>query len=110
MAAKIRKGDTVLVIAGKDKGSRGKVLEVDPAEDRVVVEGVNIHKRHVAPGSRQSLPQGGILDRPAPIQISNVQLWSEKLAAAVRVGFQVDGEGNKIRVARGGEHAGTELD
>ncbi len=110
MAAKIRKGDTVEVIAGKDRGTTGRVLEVFPKEDRVIVEGVNIQKRHIRPGSRQNLPQGGILDRPGKIHVSNVRLHSEKLSAGVRVGFVVKDDGSKVRVARGGEHAGTELD
>lgn len=110
MAAKIKTGDTVQVMTGKDKGKRGVVLSVHPSEDRVVVEGLNIQKRHIKANQRPSLPQGGILDRPAKIHISNVRLYSEKLERAVRVGFQVDDEGNKVRVVRGGEGAGTELD
>jgi large subunit ribosomal protein L24 len=110
MAAKVKKGDTVQVITGKDAGARGKVLEVFPKEDRIIVEGVNVQKVHVRPGTRQSMPQGGILDRPGKIHVSNVMLYSEKLQAAVRVGFQVDDDGNKTRVARGGEHAGQPVD
>lgn len=110
MAAKIKKGDTVEVIAGKDKGAKGKVLEVLPAENRVIVENVNIQKRHVKAGARQSMPQGGILDRPGKIHISNVRLYSDKLGRGVRVGFQTLDDGEKVRVARGGEGAGTQLD
>lgn len=110
MAAKIKKGDMVEVIAGKDKGSRGRVLDVFPGEDRVIVEGVNIQKRHIRPGSRQNLPQGGILDRPGKIHVSNVRFYAEKLGAGVRVGFAMKDDGSKVRVARGGEHAGAELD
>lgn len=110
MAAKIKKGDEVEIIAGKNKGQRGKVLEVYAAEDRVVVEGVNIQKRHVKPGARQSMPQGGILDRPGKIHVSNVRLWSDKLERGVRVGFKVAEDGSKVRVARGRGVAGTELD
>ncbi|MGF1509653.1 MAG: 50S ribosomal protein L24 [Myxococcota bacterium] len=110
MAAKIKKGDTVLVVSGKDRGTRGKVLEVFPGEDRVIVEGVNIQKRHVKPGSKQSMPQGGILERPGKIHVSNVKFWSESLGSGVRVGFQVDEEGRKVRVARGTDHAETPLD
>lgn len=110
MAAKIKKGDMVEVTTGKDKGTRGRVLEVFPSEDRVIVEGVNVQKRHIRPGSRQSLPQGGILDRPGKIHVSNVRFHSESLGASVRVGFEVKDDGSKVRVARGGEHAGTELD
>ena len=110
MAAKIKKGDTVEVIAGKDKGAKGKVLEVLPTEDRVIVEGVNIQKRHVKAGARQSMPQGGILDRPGKIHISNVRLFSDKLGRGVRVGFQTLEDGDKVRVVRGGEGGGTQLD
>ena len=109
MAAKIKKGDTVEVIAGKDKGKRGRVLEVLVDEDRVVVEGVNIQKRHIRAGSRQSMPQGGILDKPGKIHISNVKFFSAKLDKAVRVGFDTKEDGTKVRVARG-ESNGSELD
>lgn len=108
--AKIKTGDTVVVTAGSDKGKRGVVLSVHPAEDRIVVEGVNIQKRHVKPNARPSMPQGGILERPAKIHISNVRLYSEKLEKGVRVGFNVDEDGKKVRVARGQQGAGVELD
>ena len=109
MAAKIKKGDMVEVIAGKDKGKRGRVLEILVDEDRIIVEGVNIQKRHIRAGSRQSMPQGGILDKPGKIHISNVKFFSDKADAAVRVGFVVKEDGSKVRVARG-EKSGTELD
>ena len=110
MAAKIKKGDTVEVIAGKDRGAKGKVLRVFPKDDKVIVEGVNIQKRHVKAGARQSMPQGGILDRPGKIHISNVRLYSEGLDRGVRVGFQVLEDGSKVRVVRGREGGGTQLD
>ena len=110
MAAKIKKGDTVEVIAGRDKGARGKVLEVLRRENRLIVEGVNMIKRHVKAGARQSMPQGGILERAGKIHVSNVRLWSEKLERGVRVGFEVLEDGSKVRVVRGGEGAGTRLD
>ncbi len=109
MAAKIKKGDMVEIIAGKDKGKRGRVLDVFPDLDRVVVEGVNIQKRHIRAGSRQSMPQGGILDRPGKIHISNVRYYSSKLDKGIRVGFTTKDDGTKVRVARG-EDNGTELD
>ena len=108
--AKIKKGDTVVVTTGSSKGKRGVVLSVHPAEDRIVVEGVNIQKRHVKPNARQSMPEGGILERPGKIHISNVRLYSEQLERGVRVGFTVKEDGSKVRVVRGGEGAGTELD
>lgn len=110
MAAKIKKGDTVMVMAGRDKGKRGVVLSVHPSEDRVVVEGVNLQKRHIKANVRPSLPQGGVIERPGKIHISNVRLYSEKLGRPVRVGFEVREDGAKIRVARGRDGGGTELD
>lgn len=99
MAAKLKKGDLVEVIVGKDRGARGKIMEIDG--DRVRVEGIAIQKRHVKAGTRQSLPQGGIIDRPGLIHRSNVRLYSEKLGRGVRVGFKVLEGGEKVRVARG---------
>jgi large subunit ribosomal protein L24 len=110
MAAKIKKGDTVVVTTGRDKGKRGTVLSVHPSEARVVVEGVNVQKRHVKANMRPSMPQGGILERPGKIHISNVRLWSSELERGVRVGFDVREDGTKVRVVRGREGAGTELD
>lgn len=92
MAAKIRKGDLVQVIAGKHKGARGRVLRVDRERNRVVVEGVNIVKKHQRP-TRQFL-QGGIIEREAPIHISNVMLVHK--GEPTRVGFRVV-EGRKVR-------------
>ncbi len=110
MAAKIKKGDTVEVIAGKDKGATGKVLAVFPAEDRVIVEGVNVQKRHIKAQSRPSMPEGGILDRPGKIHVSNVRFYSSKLEKGVRVGFKVNDNGSKVRVARGSNNDETVLD
>ena len=107
---KIKKGDTVQVIAGRDKGKRGKVLEVLPEEGKVRVEGIAIQKRHLKAGARQSLPQGGILDRPGKIHISNVRFYSEQAGRGVRSGFEQTGDGGKVRVARGKKAAGTRLD
>ena len=110
MAAKIKKGDIVEVIAGKNKGERGRVLEMYPAVSKAVVEGVNIQKRHIKAGARQSMPQGGILDRPGKIHVSNLRFYSEKLERGVRVGFATREDGTKVRVARGSGHAGKELE
>jgi large subunit ribosomal protein L24 len=98
---RIKKGDTVQVISGRDEGKRGKVLEVWPEEGLVRVEGVAIQKRHMKPGSNQKFPNGGIVDRPAKISLSQVMFYSEKLGRPVRVGIKDLGEGKKIRVARG---------
>ncbi|MEL7369063.1 MAG: 50S ribosomal protein L24 [Myxococcota bacterium] len=110
MAAKIKKGDMVEVIAGKDKGATGQVLEVFPSESRVIVEGVNIQKRHIKAQARPSMPEGGIIDRPGKIHVSNVRFYSSKLEKGVRVGFQLNSNGSKVRVARGRNNNETALD
>ena len=94
---RIKTGDEVVVIAGKNKGSHGKVLKVIPEDERVVVQGVNIVTKHVKP-SRES-PQGGIQKREAPIHISNVMLADPKSGDPTRVRFQTLESGTKVRVA-----------
>lgn len=97
MAAKIKKGDRVIVLAGKDKGAEGDVLRVIPKADRVVVQGVNIIKRH----TRQSASEkGGIVEREAAMHISNVALKDPSTGAATRVGFKRLDDGTKVRVAK----------
>ena len=91
----VKKGDTVVVITGKDKGKKGKVLQVIPKENRVVVEGVNIVKRHTKPS--QANPQGGILEKAAPIHSSNVMMWCSKCDSGVRVRTQVAENGDKAK-------------
>jgi large subunit ribosomal protein L24 len=110
MPQKIKKGDLVEVIAGRNKGEKGRVMEVFKAEDKVRVEGIFIQKRHVRAGARQNMPSGGIIDKPGKIHISNVRLYSEKLEKSVRVGFKKNADGNLVRVARGRKGAETELD
>lgn len=110
MPQKIKKGDLVEVIAGRNKGERGKVLEVLKDEEKVRVEGIFIQKRHIKAGARQNMPQGGILDKPGKIHISNVRLYSEKLGKGVRVGFEKLEDGNLVRVARGRSVGGTKVD
>ena len=108
MAARIRKNDTVIVLAGKDKGRTGRVLKVMPADDRVVVEGVNMVKRHTKPS--MSSPQGGVIAKEASIHVSNVALRDPKTGKATRVGFKIVGEGaqrRKVRVAKG---SGVQID
>ncbi|MFI1096146.1 50S ribosomal protein L24 [Streptomyces sp. NPDC020917] len=100
---KIKKGDLVQVITGKDKGKQGKVIVAYPREDRVLVEGVNRVKKHTKAGqSDRGSKTGGIITTEAPIHISNVQLVVEKDGKKVvtRVGYRFDDEGNKIRVAK----------
>ena len=96
MAAKIKKGDRVVVLAGKDKGRQGAVLRVLPKEDRVVVEGLNMVQRHTRP--TQTDPQGGIKNKEAAIHISNVAIVDSK-GKPTRVGFRVEGD-KKVRVAK----------
>jgi len=96
MAAKIKKGDKVIVLAGKDRGAEGEVVEVMPRDDRVVVRGVNLIKKH----QRQTqTEQGGIITREASIHISNVALKDPSTGKATRVGFKVE-DGKKVRIAK----------
>jgi large subunit ribosomal protein L24 len=100
---KIKKGDLVQVITGKDKGKQGKVIVAYPTRDRVLVEGVNRVKKHTKAGQTdRGSKTGGIITTEAPIHISNVQLVVEKDGKKVvtRVGYRFDDEGNKIRVAK----------
>jgi large subunit ribosomal protein L24 len=94
---RVRKGDEVVVIAGKNKGRRGTVLSLIPEKDRLVVQGVNIVTKHVKP-SREN-PQGGIIKREAPIHISNVMLADPQNGDPTRVRFQTLEGGRKVRVA-----------
>ena len=105
MAAKIKKGDRVVVLTGKDKGRQGNVLKVLPKEERVVVEGLNLVKRHTAPNMAN--PQGGVIAKEASLHISNVALRDPKTGKATRVGFKVNDKGQKVRVAKG---SGVEID
>ncbi|ADG81193.1 50S ribosomal protein L24 [Thermincola ferriacetica] len=94
----VRKGDTVVIISGDEAGQKGKVLEVLPKENRVVVEGRNIVKRHTRP--TQKLPQGGIIEKEAPIASSNVMIYCPKCDGPRRIGKQILENGKKIRVCR----------
>ncbi|MEP9347327.1 50S ribosomal protein L24 [Xanthobacter sp. KR7-225] len=97
MAAKIKKGDKVVVLAGRDKGRSGEVIQVMPKEERALVRGVNIVKRH----QRQTASQeGGIISKEAPIHLSNVAHADPKDGKPTRVGFQVLDDGRKVRVAK----------
>ena len=97
MAAKIKKGDKVVVLAGRDKGRSGEVLQVMPAEGRAVVRGVNLVKRH----TRQTAQtEGGIISKEAPIHLSNLAIADPKDGKASRVGFKVLDDGRKVRVAK----------
>ena len=93
----VKKGDKVMVISGKDKGKTGVVLEALPKKERVLVEGVNIVKKHTKPN--QANPQGGIVSQEAPIHVSNVMLIDPKSGEPTRVGYKVEGD-KKVRVAK----------
>jgi large subunit ribosomal protein L24 len=95
--AKIKKGDTVVVLAGKDKGKTGEVTRVDPKADKVVVSGVNVAVRHRKPS--QANPQGGLDRFEAPLHISNVALADPKSGKATRVRIETGKDGKKFRVA-----------
>ena len=94
----VKKGDTVLVITGKDAGKKGKVLGVFPKEQRVIVEKVNIVKRHSRP--TRSLPQGGIIEKEAPIHSSNVMIFCGKCNNPTRVGKRILTDGSKVRICK----------
>jgi large subunit ribosomal protein L24 len=95
-AAKIRKGDTVVVLSGKDKGKTGEVVRAIPKDSKVVVSGVNVHARHRKP--TQTSPQGGIERKEAPLHVSNVAIADPKTGKPTRVRFE-ERDGKKVRVA-----------
>ncbi len=95
---KIRKNDTVVVIAGKDKGKKGKVRRALPKENRVLVEGLNMIKRHSR--ARRAARQAGIIELEAPIHVSNVMLLCNKCAKPTLVGFKILDDGKKVRICR----------
>jgi large subunit ribosomal protein L24 len=97
MAAKIKKGDNVVVLTGKDKGKSGEVLRVIPTEDRAVVRGVNVARKHQ---KQTASEQGGIVAKELPIHLSNIALADPKDGKPTRVGFQVTEDGRKQRVAK----------
>lgn len=94
----VKKDDTVIVITGKDKGKKGRVIASYPRENRVLVEGVNMVKKHAKPS--QQNPQGGIINQEAPIHVSNVMLVDPKSGQATRIGYKVLDNGDKVRVAK----------
>lgn len=97
MAAKIRKGDKVVVLTGRDKGRTGEVIEVRPTENRALVRGVNMVKRH----QRQSANQeGGIISKEAPVHLSNLAVADPKDGKPTRIGFKIQADGTKVRVAK----------
>lgn len=97
MAAKIKKGDNVIVLTGKDKGKQGEVLSINPADGKALVQGINMVKRHTKPTQMQA---GGIVEKEAAIQLSNVAIVDPKEGKATRVGFKTLEDGKKVRVAK----------
>jgi len=97
VAAKIKKGDKVVVLVGRDKGRSGEVVQVMPREDRALVRGVNMVKRHQRQTANQ---EGGIISKEAPIQLSNLAVADPKDGKATRVGFKILDDGRKVRVAK----------
>jgi large subunit ribosomal protein L24 len=104
MAAKIKKGDKVVVLTGRDRGRSGEVIEVRPSESRALVRGVNLVKRH-----QKQTPQreGGIISKEAPIHLSNIAIADPKTGKPTRVGFKIMNDGRKVRVAK---RSGVEID
>jgi large subunit ribosomal protein L24 len=98
-ATPVRKNDNVLVITGKDRGKRGRVLRIDAAKDRLVVEGVNMIKRHTKPNPGKNI-KGGIVEREASVHVSNVQLVCPECGAQTRIGHKILGDGRKVRICR----------
>jgi len=96
---KIKKGDTVEVVAGKDSGKRGRVLVVDRDRERLVIEGVNMIKRHTRPNPQKNV-KGGIVEREASIHVSNVMVLSPDSGQRSRIGFRILDDGRKVRVAK----------
>jgi large subunit ribosomal protein L24 len=104
MAAKIKKGDKVVVLTGRDKGRTGEVIEVNPTAERALVRGVNLVKRH----QRQSAQQeGGIISKELPVHLSNIAIADPKDGKPTRIGFKIGSDGRKVRIAK---RSGAEID
>ena len=97
MTMKIKKGDQVIVITGRDKGKTGEVTKAMPKENKVLVSGINLVKRHTKPTQENA---GGIISKELPIHVSNVALIDPKSGKATRVGIKVEKDGSKVRVAK----------
>ena len=110
MPARLKTGDEVIVIGGKDRGKRGKILRVDPKHHRVFIEGLNMIKRHQKPrqvaGAQRAEQVGGVIEREGPIHVSNVMLADPKEGKPTRVGVEIQ-DGKRLRIAR---RSGTRLD
>jgi len=107
MAAKIKKGDKVVMLIGRDKGRTGEVIEVRPAENRALIRGINLVKRHQKQAPNR---EGGIISKEAPVHLSNVALADPKDGKPTRVGFKFVGEGDARRKVRFAKRSGVEID
>ena len=107
MAAKIRKGDTVVVITGRDKGRKGEVIEVKRAQDRALVRGINMVKRHQRQTAQQ---EGGIVSKESTVHLSNLAVADPKDGKPTRVGFKFVGEGEARKKVRVAKRSGVEID
>jgi large subunit ribosomal protein L24 len=107
MAAKIRKGDKVVLLTGRDKGRSGEVIEVRPAENRALVRGVNMVKRHQKQTAQQ---EGGIISKEMTIHLSNIALADPKDGKPTRVGFKTVGKGDDRKLVRVAKRSGVEID
>jgi large subunit ribosomal protein L24 len=107
MAAKIKKGDKVIVLAGRDKGRSGEVIEVRPGQDRALVRGVNMVKRHQRQTAQQ---EGGIISKESTIHLSNLAMADPKDGKPTRVGFKFVGEGQDRKKVRIAKRSGAEID
>ena len=107
MAAKIRKGDKVVVLTGRDKGRTGEVIEVRPDQDRALVRGINMVKRHQRQTAQQ---EGGIISKELPIHLSNIALADPKDGKPTRVGFKAVGQGDERKLVRVAKRSGVEID
>ena len=99
LATPIRKNDNVLVITGKDRGKRGRVLRVLPDKNRLIIEGVNLIKRHTKPNPQKQI-KGGVVEREAALHASNVQLVCPECSKPTRLGSKLLGDGRKVRICR----------
>ena len=104
MAAKIRKGDKVVVLAGRDKGRTGEVIEVNPAAGRALVRGINVVKRHQRQSAKQ---EGGVISKELPVHLSNIAIADPRDGKPTLIGFKIVGDGRKVRFAK---RSGAEID
>ena len=107
MAARIKKGDKVVVLSGRDKGRNGEVIEVNPRADRAIVRGINMVKRHQKQTAQQ---EGGIISKEMTIHLSNIALADPKDGKPTRVGFKTVGKGDDQKLVRVAKRSGVEID